>query len=478
MPIIDRNSPAPFYYQVYEQIARGIENGLYPAGKKLPSIRECARELGVSNTTIELAYQRLTEEGYVSARRGSGYTICENDIKPSNPVEEYSSEYQDALVELLQSEVNYKTRENQRYNFAYDVVDASTFPFTAWARISREIYFSQGAELSCIYNDRQGLSELRKQIAHYLSSEYGLNCLPEQILVMPTTRDLMSSIMSLFDPSSTTFAMEEPGYDEIRRALRTRGFNVKANPIFPFPTWEEAKLNVEGANVVFTTPACQFPTNHPMPIDVRKGLIKWAEETGAYLIDDEYGWEFQSGVARTPSLAALDRAGRVISLGTFSSSFSPAICLSYAVLPPQLMLEWQRQHRDAHPQVPWQTQASMAAFMREGLWRTHIRKVRTSAHHKRQQLIKSLTERMGNSIEIVEGLSSLFVLVKTNDGRTEDELIEAAAKADVSIYPTLRYWSGDAPEDWRYVLIGYAGIPYDSIDSGIATLARAWGLAE
>ena len=60
MPTIDRNSPAPFYYQVYEQIARGIESGLYPAGKKLPSIRECARELGVSNTTIELAYQRLT----------------------------------------------------------------------------------------------------------------------------------------------------------------------------------------------------------------------------------------------------------------------------------------------------------------------------------------------------------------------------------------------------------------------------------
>ena len=295
---------------------------------------------------------------------------------------------------------------------------------------------------------------------------------------MPTTRDLMSSIMSLFDPDSTTFVMEEPGYDEVRRGLQMHGFDVRSNPIFPFPTWDEAKSNLEGADVVFATPACQFPTNHPMPIDVRKKLVKWAEETGAYLIDDEYGWEFQSGVARMPSLAALDRAGRVISLGTFSNSFSPAICLSYAVLPPQLMIEWQRRHRDAHPQVPWQTQASMAAFMREGLWRTHIRKVRTSAHNKRQQLIKSLTERMGESIEIIEGLSSLFVLVKTNDGRTEDELIEAAAKADVCIYPTLRYWAGDAPDDWRYVLIGYAGIPYDAIDAGVATLARAWGLAK
>ena len=74
MPSIERNSSVPYYLQVYDQIARGIDTGLYPAGCKLPSIRECARELGVSNTTIELAYQRLTAEGYVQARRGSGYT--------------------------------------------------------------------------------------------------------------------------------------------------------------------------------------------------------------------------------------------------------------------------------------------------------------------------------------------------------------------------------------------------------------------
>ena len=478
MPTIDRNSPAPFYYQVYEQIAHGIESGLYPAGKKLPSIRECARELGVSNTTIELAYQRLTEEGYVSARRGSGYTICETDVKAANPTDEYDGSYQQALEELVAAEAAFRASGDKRYNFAYDIVDVETFPFAAWARISREIYFSQGAELSCQYNDRQGLLELRKQIAHYLSSEYGLNCLAEQILVMPTTRDLLSSIMSLFDPATTTFAMEEPGYDEVRNKLRQQGYNVKTNPIYPFPTWEDARPNVEGSNVVFATPACQFPSNRPMPIDLRKGLVEWAKETGAYLIDDEYGWEFQSGVARIPSLAALDRAGRVISIGTFSNSFSPAICLSYAVLPPQLMLEWQRKERGAHPQVPWQTQAAMAAFMREGLWRTHIRKVRTSAHNKRRQLLKSLTERMGDSIEIVEGLSSLFVLVKTNDGRSERELIEAAAQAGVYVYPTLRYWANKAPDDWRYVLVGYAGIPYDAIDAGIATLARAWGLAD
>lgn len=478
MPSIDRNSSVPFYHQVYDQIAQGIESGLYPAGKKLPSIRECARELGVSNTTIELAYQRLTEEGYVQARRGSGYTICSIGPKPSNPTEEYTDEYQANLKRLIESERRLKSEKAPLFDFAYDAVDAKTFPFTTWARISREVFFLKGANASCLYNDRQGLPELREQIAHYLSSEYGLNCYPEQILVMPTTRDLIASILTLFDPNTTVFAMEEPGYDEVESRMRACGYHVRNLPIYPFPTWDEAKPYLEGAKLVFTTPACQFPTNHAMPIELRKRLVSWAEETDAYVIDDEYGWEFQSGVARVPSLAALDRAGRVISLGTFSNSFTPAVCISYAVLPPQLMERWQKAERHKHPQVPWQTQAAMAAFMREGLWRTHIRKVRTSAHNKRKQLIESLEAHMGDAIEIVEGLSSLFVLVQTRDGRTETELIEAAEAAGVRIYPTSRYWSGDIPAEWRYVLIGYAGIPLKKIDEGIGLLARSWGFAE
>lgn len=475
MPSIDRNSPSPFYVQIYEQIAHGIESGLYPSGKKLPSIRECARELGVSNTTIELAYQRLTEEGYVSARRGSGYTICAIDVKPSNPTEEYDPDYQSSLEALVVSELNRVETEPILYDFAYDAVEMGTFPFGSWARISREVFFDDGAEASCLYNDRQGLFELRDQIAHYLSSEYGLSCIAEQVLIMPTTRDLVSAILALFDPRETTFAMEEPGYDEVSRKLIERGYAVRHVPVYPYPSLEQEKQLLEGADIVFTTPACQFPSNHPMPLELRRGLVEWASETGAYLIDDEYGWEFQSGVARIPTLAALDRTGHVISLGTFSNSFTPAVCLSYAVLPPKLMMLWQERERDAHPQVPWQTQAAMATFMREGLWRTHVRKVRTSIKNKRHQLIESLERRMGDSIEIVEGLSSLFVLVQTKDGRSEDELIEAAAKCGVKIYPTKRYWAKGEPDSWRYVLIGYAGIPLDAIDSGIATLARSWG---
>ena len=488
MPLIDRNSPTPYYQQVYEQIVQGIEKGLYPAGKKLPSIRECARELSVSNTTVELAYQKLTAEGYIQARRGSGYTICQMGTVQSNPIDRFDEEYRQALRLLVEDDSpafppdeailpnSVTAKAAREYEFAYDAVDPSLFPFAIWARICREVFFGEGAEQACLYNDRQGLSELREQVARYVDGEYGLACATEQVLVMPTTRDLISSIMGLFDPAETVFAMEDPGYDEVGRRLGDSGFSVTTLPVHPYPTWETAAKAIEGSNVVFTTPASQFPTNHAMPLELRQRLVKWARETGAYLIDDEYGWEFQSGVSRMPTLGALDEAGRVITIGTFSNSFTPAVCLSYAILPPQLMLKWREGQRGTHPQVPWQTQAAMAAFMREGHWRTHIRKMRTAMHRKREALVNAIHMHMGEAVEVLVGQSSLFVLVKTLDGRSEAELVESAADAGVRVFPTGRYWHDEPPADWRYVLIGYAGIAESDIEPGISKLAKVWGI--
>lgn len=474
MPSIDRNAATPFYQQVYEQIARGIESGLYPAGRKLPSIRECARELGVSTTTVEQAYQRLTEEGYVQARRGSGYTICETGAKAASPFAHLSDSLTHGQSQLTAAETAAAAATPWAYDFAYDAVDPDTFPFALWARICREVFFDEGAAAACLYNDRQGLHALRDQIAQYLNREFSVGCVAEQVLVMPTTRDLVAEVISLFDPTRTVVAMEEPGYDEVGKRLVERGFQLRPLAVHPYPSTSRLLEMLDGVGLVFTTPACQFPSNHAMPADVRAALVEWAQRTDAYLIDDEYGWEFQSGTARTPAFAALDGAGRVITLGTFSNSFTPAVCLSYAVLPPDLMMRWQETRRDAHPAVPWQTQAAMARFMRESHWRSHVRKVRTSAQRKRQLLVNELNEQLGDAFDIIEGPSSLFVLAQARDGRGEQELIDAAARAGVRVYSTSRYWRDGCPNDWRRVLVGYAGIPIVSIPQGVNKLAQAW----
>jgi len=62
----------PLFRQLYRALRAGIIDGIVPPGTRLPATRALATELGLSRTTVLLAYEQLAAEGYLDGRRGSG----------------------------------------------------------------------------------------------------------------------------------------------------------------------------------------------------------------------------------------------------------------------------------------------------------------------------------------------------------------------------------------------------------------------
>ena len=58
---------APLYEKIYEYIKNEIVDGKISKGEKLPSTRLLAKNLSVSRSTVELAYDQLLAEGYIEA---------------------------------------------------------------------------------------------------------------------------------------------------------------------------------------------------------------------------------------------------------------------------------------------------------------------------------------------------------------------------------------------------------------------------
>ena len=73
IPNIDETSKRPYYLQLYDYIKNAILSGEISTGEKLPSLRSLSKSLGLSMTTVELAYSQLTVEGYIYSRPQSGY---------------------------------------------------------------------------------------------------------------------------------------------------------------------------------------------------------------------------------------------------------------------------------------------------------------------------------------------------------------------------------------------------------------------
>lgn len=68
----------PIYTQILEQIRLGIISGVYPAGSKLPSVRELAAEASVNPNTMQRALAELEQSGLIYTQRTTGRFVTED----------------------------------------------------------------------------------------------------------------------------------------------------------------------------------------------------------------------------------------------------------------------------------------------------------------------------------------------------------------------------------------------------------------
>ena len=456
--LIDQHSDVPIYQQIYQKIHDGIEDGSYPMGSKLPSIRGLADDLGCSHNTVETAYHLLTSEGLVASRPGSGYVVQDVSFlemdAPRRPAPDAAP-----------------TRRI-RYDFTYGDLEPGSFPAAAWRAITDDILLSVENVGCDAYNDPLGEEELRGEIAWRLNTQRGLHCTSEQVVIQGGTHSSVQNLLALF-PGDTVVAMEEPGYDGVRSAIERA--RVAVAPCRIDRGYERflADLDASGAHLVYVTPSSQFPTCQVMPVDLRERLLAWARDHDAYILEDDYCRDFRYRERALLPLANIDLEGRVVYMGTFSKSLSPALRMNYLVLPPRLLEQWRATFGRSYAEVPWLNQAVLGRFMRDG-WNRHLRRAQVRNRRKYETLTGSLRAVLGDRVKILENGTGLHLLVNVPGGRSQDELIEAAEREGVAVYGTKRYWANTANAPEGCVLVGFSAIPEGDIEPGVRALARAW----
>ncbi|MCD9186972.1 MAG: GntR family transcriptional regulator [Pyrinomonadaceae bacterium] len=75
---LSKNSEIPVREQLLTQIALGIVSGDLPIGEKLPSTREIARRFTIHSNTVSAVYRKLSADGWLEFKKGSGFYVCKN----------------------------------------------------------------------------------------------------------------------------------------------------------------------------------------------------------------------------------------------------------------------------------------------------------------------------------------------------------------------------------------------------------------
>lgn len=207
-----------------------------------------------------------------------------------------------------------------------------------------------------------------------------------------------------------------------------------------------------------------------MPISNRLKLLSWAKEKDALIIEDDYDSELSYVNRPIPSLQGLDNNDRVVYLGTFSKSLSPALRVSYMVLPNHLIPIYQNLFDVNVSRVSLIIQKTLELFMSEGHWDRHLRKIRTINRKKHNLMKSSLEEKLGNTMRIESQGGGLAILINPVVKFDWHKLKQEAEKQKIKLYFAKQMSGGE----WEAIRMGFGGFNEDEIVEAINLFSMIW----
>lgn len=456
---VDASLPVPAYEQIYSFIKKEIINGRLSKGTKLPSTRELAEYLQFSRSTVLMAYDQLIAEGYIESRERCGYFVTE--VEKGFDIGDIKNLYEP-------KEINRKVYET---DFSPDGIEEDFFPYNEWRRLGHQVVVSDNSEL---FNsgDPRGDIGLRTQIAGYLGESRGVRTDADHIILGAGNESILMIISMLL--GKVLYAMENPVYGKSYEIIKNLGNDVRMVGIDDSGI-DVQELESTEASVVYVTPSHQYPLGTVMSISRRLELIEWAcRKEGRYIIEDDYDSEFRYRGKPIPSLQGNDRKGKVIYIGTFSKSISPALRISYMVIPDSLYEKYGELSAFMGNTVSRTDQKTVELFMKSGGFERHLNRMRKIYKNKHEAMLTEL--KKWSSTTVSGENAGVHMLVHIDNGKSERELVKLAGDAGIKVYPLSAYYYGNPDYKVPTVILGYARLSTEQIEKGLAKLRKVWNL--
>jgi GntR family transcriptional regulator / MocR family aminotransferase len=396
---LDRSAKTPLAEQIRKGITTAIENGVLAPGARLPSWLDLAAQLGVARGTVRTAYERLSAAQLIVASRATGTRVADRlplTVRPERPPDPGS------FMEL------YQELTAGPAIFQMGVPAQETFPAKLFARIRAHAVRTESTARA-MYPDPRGEPELRREIAAYLAIARDVECSSSQIIITAGYSGGLGLTLRVLGLEGRKVWMEDPGFPFTRRGLEFARLLVAPIPVDADGIDVDYGLHqAPDAALVVVTPGQQAPLGSTLSLARRLRLLDWAAQKGVWVVEDDYLSELQLRGRATPALASLDRAGRVIYIGSFSKTIGPALRLGFLVAPLPLASRFAETAACLAPAPGPSVQFATAEFMREGHYMRHLRRMKRAYAAQRDALLDYLRPR-AEGITIA-GLAALLRL--------------------------------------------------------------------
>ena len=476
---LDRAAPIPLQDQLFEQLRQLILGGRLKPNSRIIATRFLAEQIGVSRTTVLLAYERLISEGYLETRPAIGTFVCSTPPRHPKP-ESVRSSFSDIPRQaslhphLFQcSPMSHAEVPDGFIDFSPARYDSShLLPAKVWLKGMRNV-FEREPEGLAKPQPAAGVLPLRRVIVDYLAATRGIMASPEQVIIVVGRRQACSYVAHLFQRRGDRVVVESPGDESIIGFFKARDADLIHVPVDEHGL-ETDRLPLGSVSLAYVTPARQNPLGGTMPQSRREALLGWARKAGAYVIEDDSDSEFRYHGTTPQPLAALDPYGLVFYTGSFAKTLGAGLGFGYLVVPSEFadaMVALKSMGEDG---CPWLEQMVVADLLTSEEYDHHLRRVRKTYLERRDCLIQALRTNFGDVHLIGTEIGTQMTWLLPDQFPAAKAMCDAASAHGVNIERVIGE-SPLLPGTSRYhdkaLVLGYAGLTTEQLRHGIARLA-------
>jgi GntR family transcriptional regulator/MocR family aminotransferase len=253
------------------------------------------------------------------------------------------------------------------------------------------------------------------------------------------------------------FAVADAGMEPVPVAIDEHGMQVE----------RLAELDVQAA---ILTPAHQFPIGVPLSPERRTALVEWARSAGAMIVEDDYDADFRYDGEPVPALQSIEPE-RVITIGSLSKTFAPALRLGWILAPEELAAPAARLKERMDNGSPLLEQLVVAELEVSGRLDRHMRRMARAYAARRAALVAAIDEQLPD-VRVHGIAAGLHAVAELPEGVEEGGVLEAARARGIALEGVSAYRVVSPPRP-AMLALGYANMPEAAIGAAVAALAEA-----
>ena len=408
--------------QLSARFAERIRNRLLAPGARLPSVRQCAQQNGVSPSTVVSAYDQLLTQGLVEARKNRGFFVRENGRATDAMRDAADADGVDAAAvdpALESSAANWSTahwfaaRAAGRAAPGVSPVNATAlirgmfhkisdkpqpgmgvFP-PAWlestfmpAAVRKVTHSRSLQDFSLQYGEPLGDAGLRRLLAKKLST-LNVHTVPEHIITtVGATHALDIVSRTLLRPGDPVM-VEEPGWAVEFARLAALGMHI-----LPVPRRADGPdlevmaryCEVHKPKLYVSVSVFHNPTGYCLSPGSAHRVLQLANQHNFHVVeDDTYSHIAPEHATR---LTALDGLQRTIYVSGFAKILAPNWRIGFLAAPPGLIEPLLDTKLLATLTTPALLEKALALCIEQGQLRRHAERIRTRLDAARSRSVK------------------------------------------------------------------------------------------